>query len=65
MQDRSAGDLKQELMEQAGLEQYIVETGLTEVLARRHERCGLSKAELARQAEINDKLFSENEKTLF
>ncbi len=65
MQERSAGDLKQELMEQAGLEQYIVETDLTEVLARRHERCGLSKAELARQAEINDKLFSENEKTLF
>ncbi len=65
MQERSAGDLKQELMEQAGLEQYIVETDLTEVLARHHERCGLSKAELARQAEINDKLFSENEKTLF
>ena len=65
MQERSAGDLKQELMEQAGLEQYIVETDLTEVLARRHERCGLSKAALARQAEINDKLFSENEKTLF
>ena len=65
MQERSAGDLKQELMEQAGLEQYIVETDLTEVLARRHELCGLSKAELARQAEINDKLFSENEKTLF
>ena len=65
MQERSAGDLKQELMEQADLEQYIVETDLTEVLARRHERCGLSKAELARQAEINDKLFSENEKTLF
>ena len=65
MRRKSTDDLKQELMEQAGLEQYIVETDLTEVLARRHERCGLSKAELARQAEINDKLFSENEKTLF
>ena len=72
MRRKSTDDLKQELMARASLDQYIteneayfVETDLTEVLARRHERCGLSKAELARQAEINDKLFSENEKTLF
>ena len=72
MREKSSDNLKQELMEQASLDQYIteneayfVETDLTEVLARLYERCGLSKAELARQAEINDKLFSENEKTLF
>lgn len=72
MRRKSTDDLKQELMERASLDQYIteneayfVETDLTEVLARLYERCGLSKAELARQAEINDKLFSENEKTLF
>ena len=72
MWEKSTDDLKQELMEQASLDQYIteneayfVETDLTGVLAKLYEKCGFSKAELARQAEINDKLFSENEKTLF
>ena len=61
MRDKSTDDLKQELMERASLDQYIteneayfVETDLTEVLARLYERCGLSKAELARQAEMSE-----------
>ena len=61
MRRKSTDDLKQELMERASLDQYIteneayfVETDLTEVLARLYERCGLSKAELARQAEMSE-----------
>ena len=61
MREKSTDDLNQELMEQASLDQYIteneayfVETDLTEVLARLYERCGLSKAELARQAEMSE-----------
>ena len=61
MQEKSTDDLKQELMEQASLDQYIteneayfMETDLTEVLARHHERCGLSKAELARRAGMSE-----------
>ena len=57
MQEKSTDDLKQELMEQANLDQYIteneayfVETDLTETLTELYEKCGLSKAELARRA---------------
>ena len=61
MRGKSTDDLKQELMEQASLDQYITEnkayfaeTDLTDVLARLYERCRLSKAELARQAEMSE-----------
>ena len=61
MQEKSTDDLKQELMEQANLDQYIteneayfVETDLIEVLTRLYEHCGLSKAELARRAEMSE-----------
>ena len=61
MQEKSTDDLKQELMEQANLDQYIteneayfVETDLTEVLTELYEKCGLSKAELARRAVMSE-----------
>ena len=61
MREKSTDDLKQELMEQASLDQYIteneayfVETDLIEVLTRLYEHCGLSKAELARRAEMSE-----------
>ena len=61
MQEKSTDDLKQELMEQANLDQYIteneayfVETDLTEVLTELYEKCGLSKAELARRAGMSE-----------
>ena len=61
MREKSTDDLKQELMEQASLDQYIteneayfVETDLTEVLAKLYEKCGFSKAELARRAGMSE-----------
>ena len=61
MHEKSTDDMKQELMEQASLDQYIteneayfVETDLTEVLTRLYEHCGLSKAELARRAGMSE-----------
>ena len=64
MQEKSTDDLKQELMEQANLDQYIteneayfVETDLTEVLTELYEKCGLSKAELARRAVMSTRSF--------
>ena len=61
MREKSTDDLKQELMEQASLDQYIteneayfVETDLTEVLTELYEKCGLSKAELARRAGMSE-----------
>ena len=61
MREKSTDDLKQELMEQASLDQYIteneayfVETDLIEVLTRLYEHCGLSKAELARRAGMSE-----------
>ena len=61
MQEKSTDDLKQELMEQANLDQYIteneayfVETDLTGVLAKLYEKCGFSKAELARRAGMSE-----------
>ena len=61
MREKSTDDLNQELMEQASLDQYIteneayfVETDLIEVLTRLYEHCGLSKAELARRAEMSE-----------
>ena len=61
MQEKSTDYLKQELMEQANLDQYIteneayfVETDLTETLTELYEKCGLSKAELARRAVMSE-----------
>ena len=61
MREKSSDNLKQELMEQASLDQYIteneayfVETDLIEVLTRLYEHCGLSKAELARRAGMSE-----------
>ena len=61
MRHKSTNDLNQELMEQASLDQYItdneayfVETDLTGVLAKLYEKCGFSKAELARRAEMSE-----------
>ena len=61
MREKSTDDLNQELMEQASLDQYItdneayfVETDLTWVLAKLYEKCGFSKAELARRAGMSE-----------
>ena len=61
MRRKSTDDLKQELMEQASLDQYIteneayfVETDLTEVLTKLYEKCGFSKAALARRAGMSE-----------
>ena len=61
MREKSTDDLNQELMEQASLDQYItdneayfVETDLTGVLAKLYEKCGFSKAELARRAGMSE-----------
>lgn len=61
MREKSTDDLKQELMEQASLDQYIteneayfVETDLAAVLTKLYEKCGLSKAELARRAGMSE-----------
>lgn len=61
MWEKSTDDLKQELMEQASLDQYIteneayfMETDLTEVLTKLYEKCGFSKAALARRAGMSE-----------
>ncbi len=61
MLEKSTSDLKQELMSQPDLDQYIKENAacfadadLTGSLARLCEESGISKAELARRAEISE-----------
>lgn len=61
MREKSTSDLNQELMSQPNLDQYITENeayfadaGISEFLAELYERCGLSKAELARRAEMSE-----------
>ena len=61
MRGKSTDDLKQELMEQTDLDRYIseneayfLETDLNGALVRLYEKCGLSKAELARQAGMSE-----------
>ena len=57
MREKTTDDLTQELMEQADLDRYITENeayfaemDLISVLTRLYKKCGLSKAELARQS---------------
>ncbi|WP_251317249.1 helix-turn-helix domain-containing protein [Flintibacter muris] len=61
MQEKSTGDLNQELMTQPNLDRYITENeayftdvDMTVFLTELYNRCGLSKAELARQAEMSE-----------
>lgn len=61
MQKKSTDDLRQELMNQPNLDQYIAENeayfadvGISAFLADFYEKCGLSKAELARRAEMSE-----------
>lgn len=61
MREKSTDDLRQELMEQPNLEQYITENepyfadvDITVFLAELYESCGLSKAELARRAGMSE-----------
>ena len=61
MREKSTGDLHQELMSQPNLDQYITENepyfadvDISLFLTTLHERCGLSKAELARRAGMSE-----------
>ena len=61
MWEKSTDDLKQELMEQADLDQYIkeneaffLETDLTAVLAKLYEARELTKSELARRSGMSE-----------
>lgn len=61
MREKSTDDLRQELMEQPNLEQYITDNepyfadvDITVFLAELYESCGLSKAELARRAGMSE-----------
>ena len=57
MKEKSTDDLSQELMSQPNLDQYITENetyfadvDISTFLTKLYEKCGLSKAELARRA---------------
>ncbi len=61
MREKSTGDLSQELMSQPNLDQYITENetyfadlDISAFLTQLYEKCSLSKAELARQAEMSE-----------
>ena len=61
MQEKSTVDLCQELMSQPDLDQYITENeasfadvDISSTLVELYKRCGISKAELARQAEMSE-----------
>ena len=61
MKEKSTGDLSQELMSQPNLDQYITENetyfadaDISEFLAKHYEKCGLSKAELARRSGMSE-----------
>lgn len=61
MGKKSTGDLSQELMSQPNLDQYITEneshfadTDISAFLTELCDKCGLSKAELARRAEMSE-----------
>lgn len=61
MREKSTDDLSQELMEQPNLDRYITENeayfadvDISAFLAELYERCGLSKAELARRAGMSE-----------
>ena len=61
MREKSTDDLSQELMDQPNLDRYITENeayfadmGISAFLAELYEKCGLSKAELARRAGMSE-----------
>ena len=61
MREKSTGNLSQELMSQPNLDQYITENetyftdlDISAFLMQLYEKCSLSKAELARQAEMSE-----------
>ena len=61
MREKTTDDLSQELMSQPNLDQYITEneayfadTDISAFLAGIYEKCGLSKAELARRAVMSE-----------
>ena len=61
MKEKSTGDLSQELMNQPNLDQYITENqayfadvDVSAFLTNLYEKCGLSKAELARRAVMSE-----------
>ena len=61
MWEKSTGDLKRELMGQADLDKYITENApcfatanIADLLTQLYKECGISKAELARRAEISE-----------
>ncbi len=61
MKEKSTDDLSQELMSQPNLDQYITENetyfadvDISEFLTKLYEKCGLSKAELARRAGMSE-----------
>lgn len=61
MKEKSTGDLSQELMSQPNLDQYITENeayfadvDVSAFLTELYERCRLTKAELARRAEMSE-----------
>ena len=61
MRKKSTDDLSQELMDQPNLDRYITENeayfadmGISAFLAELYEKCGLSKAELARRAGMSE-----------
>ena len=61
MRKKSTDDLSQELVDQPNLDRYITENeayfadmGISAFLAELYEKCGLSKAELARRAGMSE-----------
>ena len=61
MRQKSTDDLNQELMRQPNLDQYITENevyfadaDISAFLTKLYERCGMSKAELARRAGMSE-----------
>lgn len=61
MEKKTTDDLRQELMEQPNLEAYLagnrpsfIEMGIADLLETLHERCRLTKAELARRSGMSE-----------
>lgn len=61
MKKKTTDDLRQELMDQPNIEAYLsdnqscfMETGILDLLESLRERCGLSKAEIARRSGMSE-----------
>lgn len=61
MKKKTTDDLRQELMDQPNIETYLsdnqscfMETGILDLLESLRERCGLSKAEIARMSGMSE-----------